>query len=225
MKTAKFVAITAIAAFMLTACGEKSSSHLSDLQLRELQGNVESVKYFSQRMNPEGNPIGDPIQTGIVELFDEEGKIITPDVQIERDAKGNIISYVRMEMVAANDEEVDGEGNYDRKRITETYVYDENGEIAEKTIRNEMLTYTELSVFASKCFYDEDKKLVKLATHVNTEVEGSDPYERDEETEFTTLQTDEHGNWTKRIVCTTQDYLTWKYTERSLQIREITYRP
>jgi len=224
MKTAKNVAFMAIAAFVLAACGEKNPSLPSDLQLRELQGNVESVKYFTQRINPEGNPIGSPIQSSIVELFDENGKIITPDVKIERDAKGNIVLYIRMEMVAACDEEVDGEGNYDRKRITETYAYDEKGKIVEKTIKNEMLTYTELSVFVSKCFYDDEKNLVKLATHVNTETEGSEPYEWDEETEYNILQKDEQGNWTKRIVCTTKDYKTWKYTERHWEIREINYR-
>jgi hypothetical protein len=56
---------------------------------------------------------------------------------------------------------------------------------------------------------------------------GARPFDRnewDEETEYNILQKDEQGNWTKRIVCTTKDYKTWKYTERHWEIREINYR-
>ena len=221
MKTTKFIAILAVAASIMTACS-KQSDVSEDLRLRDLRGNVVSVKLFTQNLNDEGKPIGIPRQVGIMERFDENGKIVTSDVNIERNKQGRIISYCREEMVEACDESEND--SPDRKRITERYVYNGQGDIIEKTVRDEMLTYTCLSEYASKLFYDQNNNLIKQTTHVYSETEGSEPYEWNEETEYSIIETDGQGNWIKRQVHLIQNFSTRKYTHSNIETREITYR-
>lgn len=184
MKTTKILAFMAIAAFILTACSKKS--YLSeDLRLRDLYGNVESItmNYWT-------------------DYFDENGTIVTPNIQIERDSKNRIIRY------AFNNGNNDGD-----KYLIEKFEYDGKGNVT----KYEKELYE--GGISGKCFYDKDGHLEKM--YAEGYAEG-DNYVM--EKTFTILETDEHGNWTKRNVHTMFEYAGEVEESDDVETREITYR-
>lgn len=225
MKTTKFVAVMAMAATIMTSCGKQESSNLySDLSLNDLRGNVESVKMLTLFLSDEGKPIGEPMQSGMIEYFNDKGEICTPNVKIERDSQNRISTYKYEEKMEVCDEEENPGREFDIKYVEKKFTYDENNSITEWTLVERVPAYNSTDTFTSKCYYDDNKHLVKVDMHCHLVSEYSETYDIKKVIEYILLETDEQGNWTKRKVCTKEDMGTWTHVQNVIEEREITYR-
>ena len=113
MKTTKIVAIMAMMAIAMTSCN-KNSYLSSDLRLRDLRGNVESVTMNSH-----------------TQVFDENGMTCTPNMIIVRDSQNRMIKY-------ACDDMLEDVGDM---WFSEEFEYGSDGNVSEYS-KNTYFNYT-----------------------------------------------------------------------------------
>lgn len=186
MKATKNLAIMAVVSIVLTSCS-KNSYLSSDLRLRDLHGNVESVTMDFH-----------------TQVFDENGMTCTPNMIIERDSQNRMIKY-------ACDDMLEDVGDM---WFSEEFEYGADGNVSVYN-KNTYFNYT-----GGHCYYDKDGHLTKLIAQGC----GEDGGEWSSVTEYSILESDEQGNWTKR---------KWHKVEESAEgtderdgedVRDIVYR-
>ena len=174
------------------------SYNSEDLKLRDLYGSVHTMALYEQDCDEAGNPIANSWPLGVTEVFDEAGRIVTEKIDINRDESGRILSYKL-------DEFEFGDSWYQ-----EDYVYGENGLVTKLDLYKYFFSATRY------CVYDEDGHLSRVVSEQSEEGEV-----RNVVMDYKILETDNNGNWTKRLVHHTT--VSQEETKHNLELRDIVY--
>lgn len=174
------------------------SYNSEDLKLRDLYGSVHTMALYEQDCDEAGNPIANGWPLGVTEVFDEAGRIVTEKIDINRDESGRILSYKL-------DESEFGDLWYQ-----ENYVYGENGLVTKLDLYKYFFSATRY------CVYDEDGHLSRVVSEQSAEGEVWNVV-----VDYKILETDNNGNWTKRLVHHTT--VSQEETKHNLELRDIVY--
>ena len=176
------------------------SYNSEDLKFRDLYGSVHIMTLYEQDCDENGNPISTAWQPGVTEVFDQAGWIVTSKVNINRDENGHILSY-----------ELD-ESEFGDLWYQENYVYGENGLVTKLDLYKYFFSATRY------CVYDEDGHLSRVVSEQSAEGEVWKVV-----MDYKILETDNNGNWTKRLVHhTTVSQEETKHNYK-LELRDIVY--
>lgn len=176
------------------------SYNSEDLKFRDLYGSVHTMALYEQDCDENGNPISAAWQPGVTEVFDQAGWIVTNKVNINRDESGRVLSY-----------ELD-ESEFGDLWYQENYVYGENGLVTKLDLYKYFFSATRY------CVYDEDGHLSRVVSEQSAEGEVWNVV-----MDYKILETDNNGNWTKRLVHHTtvsQEETNHNY---KLELRDIVY--
>lgn len=192
-----------LAPLMLIACGKAKPDSAQTEQSPEpateqTAPQVQQPAYLSSDL--QFFDLYGPVETVTInyhtDSFDTNGVLATADVTVERDEQGRISKYVFGSLESIGD-----------MWFEEGYTYDEAGLVTERT--HDCIFYSETVQFA----YDEKGHLAQKNAEASAEGE-----EWQVITNYTLLEFDDHGNWTKRLVQTDNEW------EDSTEERQITYR-
>ena len=137
------------------------------------------------------------------ELFDENGLNVTPRMVIDRDEQNRIIKF-----------ECDPQYDAGDAWFSEEFEYDADGNVS---VYNKN-TYFNFS--GGHCYYDKDGHLTKMIAEGCWEDGG----EWSAVTEFSIIESDEHGNWTKRKWHKVVESAEGTDESNGEDVREIVYR-
>ncbi|MCR5049515.1 MAG: lipoprotein [Paludibacteraceae bacterium] len=188
----KYFIIAAL--FMLAACGQKSATQS---QSQDSVQTADESKYISsdlQLFDLYGNVDSVTFDYETTH-FDEKGKVCTANVAIERDEQGRIVKYEFGSIETVGD-----------MWYEDQYSYNESGVVVKKI---------HSSIFSSQTItysYDEAGHVKQSIAEVAAEGEVWK-----EEQNYTLLEFDDHGNWTKRKVEAPEE-------DASIEERQIYYR-
>jgi hypothetical protein len=176
------------------------SYNSEDLKFRDLYGSVHTMALYEQDCDETGNPIANSWQLRVTEVFDEAGRIVTEKIDINRDENGRILSYKL-------DEIEFGDSWYQ-----EDYVYGENGLVTK------LDRYEYFFSATRHCVYDEDGHLSRVVSEQSAEGEVWNVV-----MDYKILETDNNGNWTKRLVHHTTVSQEETKQNYKLELRDIVY--
>lgn len=189
----KQLLFTASAALlMLASCtGSTEPQQSPDLQALGLKGQVKEITHYIYDADEEMT-MGDSSYPGSKYTFDEKGNLVSEDdyiFQVEdlkRDEKGRIVAKHAEDV---SDSEGDDYNIYDM-----TYTYGE-GFLPLKvyTIISGVISYTD----DTENQYDAEGNLTSAKS--NSIFDGNTD---ESSTQYTILETDEMGNWTRRFIAT-----------------------